>query len=451
METLRTSSYMIPVELESEEGKYMLIHGYTGAIDVASAELVERIKSVSSTKNDLSEEIVQHLLKREYITTKSKEEEFEYVSRIAKALHKKMQLLYKNFTFIVTYNCNFRCPYCFENRTMKDDTSLFSFTKKMVDKAYLAMEEIEPREQLRNKIITLYGGEPLLAQNKNIVEYIVSEGRKRGYKFKALTNGYDMDCFMDLLSPEFIGEIQVTIDGTKECHNQRRIHYKEKETFDKIIANIKKALEKKIEIVVRVNTDNKNVEDFTCLRKYFNDCGFFSYPTFKMYSALLWNSSSISEEEQHSLDFLSSRLYISKHKEMGTISQCKDCGLSNRIYKALVENKPIPFRGVFCAAQAGGYAFDPLGNIYPCLEIVGNENYRIGNYRQDKIEWDADKLKEWQNYDITADSSCKNCRYALFCGGGCVAHAMFGRKEHCAYFKSMFDAVVNQAFLKSAK
>lgn len=27
METLRTSSYLIPVKLESEAGKYMLIHG----------------------------------------------------------------------------------------------------------------------------------------------------------------------------------------------------------------------------------------------------------------------------------------------------------------------------------------------------------------------------------------------------------------------------------------
>lgn len=30
MEKLRVSSYMIPVKLEKEEGKYMLIHGYTG-------------------------------------------------------------------------------------------------------------------------------------------------------------------------------------------------------------------------------------------------------------------------------------------------------------------------------------------------------------------------------------------------------------------------------------
>ena len=39
METLRTSSYIIPVKLESEEGKYMLIHGYTGAVDIVTEDI----------------------------------------------------------------------------------------------------------------------------------------------------------------------------------------------------------------------------------------------------------------------------------------------------------------------------------------------------------------------------------------------------------------------------
>ena len=41
MGILRTSSYMIPVKLEKEEGKYMLIHGYTGAIDIVTENLLE--------------------------------------------------------------------------------------------------------------------------------------------------------------------------------------------------------------------------------------------------------------------------------------------------------------------------------------------------------------------------------------------------------------------------
>lgn len=44
METLRTSSYMIPVKLEQEEGKYMLIHGYTGGYGYSLRRLIEKDK-----------------------------------------------------------------------------------------------------------------------------------------------------------------------------------------------------------------------------------------------------------------------------------------------------------------------------------------------------------------------------------------------------------------------
>lgn len=118
METLRTSSYIIPVKLESEEGKYMLIHGYTGAVDIVTEDLLEEIKNINSVSN-LSSDTLQILKERGYITTKSQSEEYTYVARIAKALHRKCEVLSTVFTWVVTYNCNFRCPYCFESRKIK--------------------------------------------------------------------------------------------------------------------------------------------------------------------------------------------------------------------------------------------------------------------------------------------------------------------------------------------
>ena len=140
MEKLRVSSYMIPVKLEKEEGKYMLIHGYTGAIDIVSEELLNDIQSIGE-KNNLIQPMVEQLLKRGYLTTKTQEEEYSYVARIARALHKRDEILHKSFTWIVSYNCNFRCPYCFENRDKKDSVYSFSFTKDMVDRTYRAWKK----------------------------------------------------------------------------------------------------------------------------------------------------------------------------------------------------------------------------------------------------------------------------------------------------------------------
>ena len=230
METLRTSSYIIPVKLESEEGKYMLIHGYTGAMDIVSESVVLCLKYNEIKK--LSDLTLQALQRRGYITNKTKEEEIEYVERVAQALHKRDEILHKSFTWVVTYNCNFRCPYCFEKREYKDSPHRIVLTKSQVDRLFNAMIEIEPRKQLQDSVITLYGGEPLLKENKEIVTYIVQEGRKRGYKFHAITNGYDLDSYLSLLAPNLITLLQITIDGTKKNHNQKRKHFEDSNSFD---------------------------------------------------------------------------------------------------------------------------------------------------------------------------------------------------------------------------
>ena len=73
---------MIPVKLEQEEGKYMLIHGYTGAMDIVSEALLNDIKSVEQ-ENNLTQPMIELLLKRGYLTTKTQEEEYAYVARVA--------------------------------------------------------------------------------------------------------------------------------------------------------------------------------------------------------------------------------------------------------------------------------------------------------------------------------------------------------------------------------
>ena len=446
MEKLRVSSYMIPVKLEQEEDKYILVHGYTGAIDIVSGELLNDIQSVGE-KDDLVQPKVVHLLKRGYLTRKTQEEEYAYVKRIARALHKRdTMLLHKVFTFVVTYNCNFRCPYCFEGRELKDVSHSLVFTPEMVDKAYQAMEMIEPQEQLRSKIIFLYGGEPLLKENKGIVSYIIQTGHRKGYKFNIVTNGYDLEDFIEILTPDYVSKVQITVDGTKEYHNQRRIHYLTHDTFDKIVSNIELALKQGIKVAVRVNSDERNVENFFSLKAYFESVGFYSYPNFKLYSAIITNNTSITSDERKELDLISSHTYLLKHKKMKTEDYCKDFRICERIYTAICNKQSVPFNTTFCGAQLNGYVLDPLGEIYPCWDMVGNRQFVIGNYRDNSIKWNNDILAKWHNQNISTDSVCRTCKYALFCGGGCIAHSLNGDKSHCAYFREIFKLAVTKAY-----
>lgn len=447
---LRTSSYLIPVKLESEPDKYMLIHGHTGAIDIATESLLKKIQSVASG-TDLLSEMIDVLLKRGYITTKTQEEEYAYVARMATALYRKAEILNTSFTWVITYNCNFRCPYCFEGRNAKDGQKQIVFTEEIANRAYQVMEQIQPHKELRRNMITLFGGEPLLAENKEILSYIVEEGVKRGYKFAAVTNGYDLDAYFDLLSPEKICKLQVTIDGMKELHNARRVHYKYYDTFDKIIANLRLSLEKGVAVSVRMNVDNRNMDDFLQLKRYFESNGFYQYSGFSFYSAYLRNNTSIDDSEQENLEFLSKKDYLEKNKRQGILSMCQSHGVLQMIHNAIENGKPISFRSAFCGAQVGGYVIDPIGRIYPCWEVIGQKEYQIASYNKRGVHWNKAILSEWRKSKILNQTACRTCKYALICGGGCLYHSQVGNKGHCYYFQKMFDFIVNHALVQKAK
>jgi uncharacterized protein len=448
MDTLRTSSYVIPVRLENENGKYMLIHGYTGAMDIVSEGLLAKINSVSSGA-DLSEQTLSALQKRGYVTTKTKEEEYDYVARIAKSMQKKWDVLHTTFTWIVSYNCNFRCPYCYEGRDTKDGKYKLTFTKEQVDIAYDAQDKIQPHKELRKRTITLYGGEPLLAENKEIVNYIVEEGRKRGYIFLAVTNGYEVDHFLNLLSPDGIYKLQITIDGTKEIHNLRRPHCKDDNTFDKIVDNVEQALKKGIQVSVRMNSDKKNINDYTALKNIFQDRNFFDYPDFKFYLGRIRDNGYITSSEHKDLDFIPVQSFVEKQEQLGVTPFKQDSGIYRNIYNALINKQSLPFNSIVCSAQSNGNVLDPFGNIYPCWEVINNKDCVKGNYSKEGVTWNNKVVNEWKTTGVSHRMPCSHCKYALLCGGGCPHYRKSSDYNICLLFKKIFPLVVNKAYAES--
>lgn len=447
METLRTSSYMIPVKLESENGKYMLIHGYTGAIDVVSEELLARINALSS-ENDLSEDTLQTLLKRGYVTTKTKEEEYAYIVKIADLLHRKNKVLHNYFGFLISYDCNFRCPYCYEAPISNNGKSWskYTFTKQMVDRVYETMLEIEHRKELHQKNILLYGGEPLLKENKEIVTYIAEKGKTNGYKFSAITNGYDLDAYKDLLFPELISSIQVTIDGTRELHDQRRIHYEAGKSFDKIIENISIALEQGVHVSVRINIANENFEEITKLKQIFTDRGYTDSNNFRYYTSLLIDYAKVGNSDD--LTFMNRKEYNDRHRQYNYEHNFDDNQTTARLFSALKNKSAIKFDANYCAAHFGSYLFDPYGNIYGCWEQVGNKSARIGTY-MNSLAW-SEKNDFWHKRNIGISPKCSKCKYAFLCRGGCMTQLLKNGKNiydsNCDYYSDTFKASVNKAY-----
>jgi uncharacterized protein len=316
----------------------------------------------------------------------------------------------------------------------------------MVDRAYEAMPQIEPDRKLHSSLITLYGGEPLLAQNKEIVEYIVNRGVELGYRFMAITNGYDLDSFKELLGHGKISSLQITMDGLKETHNQRRIHYRTRESFDRILANIGMALKQDVSISVRINTDANNFDELPQLEQIFRELGYTEYPKFSIHSAPVLN---YNQDLGKTINFLSQIEFVQKHKSINYKYLCNVTLLSKMLYRTIKEQKRFHFSSTYCSAQVGMYILDPFGEIYSCWEDVGKQNMNIGNYLTASIEW-TNILDLWHSQNIANSDKCVNCRYAFFCKGGCIAHGMIQNGEFrsgfCNSFSTTFKHAVNLVY-----
>lgn len=453
MNDYRLSFYTIFIKLDNSKGKYMLVHGYTGAIDIASENLVAWLRSgepFSAEDATFSAEIFQSLIDRGYITQKTEEQERAFIQKMADVYHRQHKLL-SSFTFLVTYNCNFRCPYCYEGG-VSDSGRQWSgavFTKEMVDNAYKAIEQIQPEERLRSNMIYLFGGEPLLAENKEIVRYIVTEGHQRRFEFGAVTNGYDLDQYLDLLGDDGINWLQITIDGMKERHDSRRIHYRTTASFDRIVRNIGLALDKGVTIVVRVNTDAQNFADIEKLNKLFNELHYYKDNKLIINSALLLGGYD-KDDDQQKIGYLTRPAFNRLHKESSENISCQDSGIMKNIYRSISKRQPLPIHAVFCQSQTGSYVLDPLGDIYPCWDVVGQPTHTIGHFVPE-VAW-SDEMQNWQGRNVGNTEKCKRCKYALFCGGGCLGKALWQKGSftdtYCDAYSDTFHVMANKAYNK---
>src|SRR5947209_13119285 len=244
---LRTSSYCIVVKLPKDPNQVLLVHGYTGAYDEVSVDVAEYLyarRAVSkplygtwtsefdgsSGGEGLDQETIAELENRGYLTNLSIEQERERLKSVAGLVH-SFEMQSVNYILVPGYDCNLRCPYCFQDHMRTDPAFghlLRRMTREIVDRILEGIVDLEtalPEQAQGHRQFTLFGGEPLLAGNFEIIEYILQRASTLGpCTFGAITNGTDLDRYVSLLGPEGISSLQITLDGPPRAHDRFRIY-----------------------------------------------------------------------------------------------------------------------------------------------------------------------------------------------------------------------------------
>lgn len=446
----RVSKNNIYLKLKKDPEKYLLVQGYRGSFDVVDRSIAEALcngeKNLEYLKT-LSDEDREILTKRGYLTSATEAEEEEIISKISDILNR----VSKNtltITIMPTYNCNFRCEYCFEQNLLKKGKEWLSgkMTAEIVDSIFIQLDKYKKAGKKISSVY-LFGGEPLLRNNKDIVEYICKKCREAEIPISCISNGYDLDKYIDLLKEYKFDKIQITVDGIGKEHDKRRFLAGGQGTYNRIMNNIQLALDNGINITVRTNVNKKNTDSIEVLINEYKKRGWVGMKNFNYYfkaTLRCYEEIGTALSDVELMHQLAEQYGDTPQRfQFNTIYQ----GLSNSIGYMLKNNSIAPLRSGYCGAHTGMYTIDPYGDIYPCWDVLAQDDCKIGKVDLEKNEFIFNNNHDkWKKRTVDKIEDCKECKYKLFCGGGCSAQAKVVSNDinraYCDDFTNIFDEVV---------
>lgn len=447
---MRASSYIIYSKVP-QSTKTLMLHGYTGALDLVDDSIAKFLQqSRLQIKGDpltiMSPETFRRLRSRGYLTEMSYDEERAYFIRIARALHHAARATHFAPLIIPTYACNLRCFYCYQDHLHNESNELFRLERirvirqDMVDAAFEAIEKLRPPASQNAPVsLGLYGGEPFLAINRPIVEYIIRRAREQGYSVGAVTNASELAAYYDLLGPDGVAGMQVTLDGARRNHDCRRIYSDGRGTYEVIVNNVTEALRRGVRVTIRINVDRNNVADLPELTRRFVEYGWTTFPGFSAYVAPLYSSNVAHVKEALTQAELADYLYTIRDQLAYPLNSSQKMSQLSTFAQLLGMNggKSVnPFHTGVCSAVYGMYIFDPYGDVYTCWDEAGNVEHRVGTYGKGNIELKPELISAWFDRSVAEIEQCSQCAYALVCGGGC---AYFAAEEKGTYYASYCD------------
>lgn len=356
----------------------------------------------------LPNELLENLIKAKILVDKSLDE-IKYLNVLNTISRFQNSML--SLTIAPTLNCNFACPYCYEegrryntmSKKIQDETLNF-INKTMEGKNHLS--------------ITWYGGEPLLAID--IIQYFTDYFKKRKYNFNSaiVTNGFFLNKkTAERLKEYQIESIQVTIDGPESIHDQRRIQRNGGGSFQQILENISSVCNI-IPIVIRVNVDKDNINKVDDLLNIFDNYNLKN--KISVYLAPIENINNT-----YKCDNLFTDLEFAKEELRFNIRNLNRGYFSFRV--------PSCNHYICGAVSSSSYVIDPIGNLYKCWDDIGNKNEIIGNII-DKTE-NLTNFTSWLSYNFSKNDKCKTCAILPICMGGCPNRTVKLNSPKCHFLK----------------
>ena len=331
---------------------------------------------------------------------------------------KKRQTVVKALCLHIAHDCNLACRYCFAGEgEYKGDRSLMSLEvgKKALD--FLVANS----GNRRNLEVDFFGGEPLM--NFDVVKELVAYGRElekthdKHFRFTLTTNGVLLrDDVIEFANKE-MDNIVLSIDGRKEVHDHMRPFKNGKGSYDFVLDKFKKVAESRNQqkYYVRGTFTHYNL-DFVKDVLSLADEGF-EQISVEPVVAGPEEPYAIREEDIPQIcegyDELAKEML--KRKKEGR-------GFNFFHYMIDLSGGPCVYKRLSgCGSGTEYLAVTPWGDLYPCHQFVGEEEFCLGNVDDGIVN--TEMRDTFKLCNVYAKEECRNCFAKFYCSGGCAANA----------------------------
>lgn len=408
-------------------GNYFILDVNTGAVHVVD-ELVYDILDDSSLKS--KEEVLTNLKGKyeESVIGEAYDEIEELVKegilysgdQYEEIAHGSMddRDYIKAVCLNIIHGCNLRCKYCFA-----DEGEYHGHKGVMdIDTAKKAIDYVVKRSGPRRNIeIDLFGGEPTMIMDtiKEIIAYAREHEKewKKNIRFTMTTNATLLnDEMMEFMDKE-MGNIILSLDGRKEVNDNVRIKVDGSGSYDDILPNIKKMIDKRTEgkmYFVRGTFTRANTDFYEDVKAMVNE----GFREISIEPVVLENGHPLALREEDLPTIFDN--YDKLYEEM---RRRKVEGDEFKFYHFNIDLQggPCVYKRISgCGAGFEYVAITPQGEVYPCHQFVGKEEYKLGSIWDDT--YDAELGKKFKKAHIYNKPKCKDCWARFYCSGGCQAN-----------------------------
>ena len=317
----------------------------------------------------------------------------------------------------IAHDCNLRCKYCFASTgDFGKGRKLMTFEtgKKAID---FMLEKSLDRKNLE---LDFFGGEPLMNFDvvKQIVEYARSKEAEydKKFRFTITTNGLLLDDDkMEFINKE-MSNVVLSIDGRKSVNDYMRIRVDGSGCYDKIMPAFKKlvSLRGDKEYYVRGTFTKHNLDFADDVFDLYNNG--FDQISVEPVVCEATEDYAITEKELPAIfkeyENLAERILENERKG----------GKFNFFHFMLdLDQGPCAIKRLRGCGCGNDYvAVTPDGDIYPCHQFVGIEEFKMGNI--DEGTFNTEIKSYFSKTHVYTKPECKKCWAKFYCSGGCNAN-----------------------------